>query len=292
MSVVGIDIISKRGERRKYLPLEMRMKMYEDVIELRRQRLKHKEIQEKIYKKHRKRLPISTIKDWINRKHNPFGKVNKFNEEPSPKLEYIIGTMFTDGYKYIDKKKPQYFIRLEAKDKEFAEKFAECLTKVLGRKKPYKPFFDRKRKRWIVIGCSVLLFKFLNRTLKELKTIIEYDEKCVSAFLQALFDSEGSIHIKIKGRKRRRQLYLCNTNRKLLIYAKYLLKKYFDVDSSGPHLVRKKGNIVHFPNGKIAKTNKDYYYLYVRTKSFLNFYRHVGFSIKRKQQRLIKAIQW
>jgi hypothetical protein len=56
MSVVGIDIISKRGERRRCLPLEMKMKMYDDVIKLRKQRLKHKEIQEKIYKKHRKRL--------------------------------------------------------------------------------------------------------------------------------------------------------------------------------------------------------------------------------------------
>jgi hypothetical protein len=38
MGVVGIKI-SKRGERRKYLPLEIRAKMYEDVIELKRQGL-------------------------------------------------------------------------------------------------------------------------------------------------------------------------------------------------------------------------------------------------------------
>jgi hypothetical protein len=40
MSVVGIDIISKRGERRKYLPLEIRAKMYEDVLRLHREGLR------------------------------------------------------------------------------------------------------------------------------------------------------------------------------------------------------------------------------------------------------------
>jgi intein-encoded DNA endonuclease-like protein len=90
---------------------------------------------EKIYEKYGKQLPLSTISYWINRKHNPFGKVNKFDEKPSPKLAYIIGVMFSDGYKYIGKKKSQYFLRLEVNDKEFAEKFAECLTKDIRKKK-------------------------------------------------------------------------------------------------------------------------------------------------------------
>jgi intein-encoded DNA endonuclease-like protein len=291
MGVVGLDIISKRGERRKILPFEIRAKMYEDVIELGKQELKCKGIQRRIYEKHRKRLPISTIKDWINRKHNPFGKVNKFDEKPSPKLEYIIGTMFTDGYKYIGKKKSQHFLRLEVNDREFAEKFAECLTKVLGRKKPYKPFFDRKRKRWIVIGCSVLLFKFLNKSLEELKPHIEYSKETVASFLRALFDAEGCIYVKIKRGKRRRQLRLCNTNKELLIYAKYLLKEHFDIDATGPYLTTRRGSIIYSPNGKIAKTNKDEYYIYIRARSLLNFYKHIGFIIKRKQRDLIRAIQ-
>ena len=290
MSVVGVGIISKRGEGRKYLPLEMRMKMYEDVIELGRQELKYKEIQERIFKKYKIQLSISTIFHWVNKERHPLGNLNKFNGEPSPELAYIIGVILSDGYKYIGKKKFQYFLRLAVKDKEFAEKFAECLTKVLKKKKPYKPFFDRKTIRWIVVGCSVLLFRFLNRTLKELKTIIEHDEKCVSAFLQALFDGEGYIYVKITKRKRKRQLCLCNTNRELLEYIQYLLRNFFSIDST-IYLASKKG-LRYFPNNKIGKSDKDEYCLYVRTKGFLSFYRHVGFSIKRKQQRLIKAIQW
>jgi intein-encoded DNA endonuclease-like protein len=289
MGVVGIKI-SKRGERRKYLPLEVRIAMHDDVLRLHREGLSYSQLMEKIYEKYGKQLPLSTISHWVNKIHNPLGRLNKFNEKPSPELAYIIGVILSDGYKYIGKKF-QYNLRLAVNDREFTEKFAECLTKVLGKKRPYKPSFDRKRKRWIIVGCSIRLFEFLNRPLKELKTCIEYDKDCVSAFLRALFDAEGSIYVKIRGRRRERILRLYNTNRKLLNYTKYLLKKHFDIDSLGPHLKTKSGEITHFPNGKIIKTNEDCYYIYIRAKSLLNFYRHVGFSIKRKQQRLIKAIK-
>jgi len=289
MGVVGIDIISKRGERRKYLPLETRMKMYEDVLKLGRQGLKYKEIQKIIYKKHRKRLPIPTAFHWINEKHNPLGKVNKFDEKPSPELEYIVGTMFSDGYKYIGKKS-RYSLRLDVNDREFAEKFAECLTKVLGKKKPYKPFWSKSKKQWIIEGCSVQLYKFLDRPLEELKPYIEHCKDCVASFLRALYDAEGSICVKIKGRKRKRRLYLYNTNKELLVYVQYLLKKYFGINST-LHLAIKKGSISHFPNNKIAKTNQDEYYVYIHARSLLNFYRCIGFTIKRKQRDLIRAIQ-
>jgi intein-encoded DNA endonuclease-like protein len=289
MSVVGVDIISKRGKRRKCLPLEIRAKMYEDVIELKRQGLKPSQIQEELFEKYKVQLCMKNIYNWINGKHYPFGNVNNFNEKPSPKLAYIVGVIFTDGYKYIGKQS-QYSLRLAVNDREFAEKFAECLTEILKKKKPYKPFYNKNQKKWIVAGCSVLLFGFLNRTLKELKPIIEHDEKCVSAFLQALFDGEGTIYIKIKGKKRRRGLYLFNTNKKLLIYAKYLLRKYFSIEATGPYLKTRKGTLREFPNG-VYKATKDCHYIYIRTKSLSNFYRHVGFSIKRKQQKLIKAIK-
>jgi intein-encoded DNA endonuclease-like protein len=278
MGVVGLDIISKRGERRKILPLEIRMKMYEDVIELGRQGLTQREIQKRIHEKHGIRLPQPTISVWTNGKHNPFGNINKFDEKPSPKLAYIIGAILSDGYKYITKKKFNYSIRIAVNDREFAEKFAECLTEILKKKKPYKPFYDKNQKKWVVAGYSIRLYKFLNRKLKELKRYIEYDKDCVSAFLQAVFDGDGSIH--------KRTLLLYNTDKKLLSYVQYLLKKYFDIDTTGPHLARKKSNIIHSP-----KANKDEYYIYIRAKSLQKFYECIGFVIKRKQQRLIKAVK-
>jgi len=288
MSVVGVDIINKRGERRKYLPLEIRAKMYDDVIELRKQGLTQREIQKIIYGKYRIQISIRNIYNWINGKHKPLGRVNKFDEKPSPELEYINGVMFSDGFKYFDNGK--HILCLSVKDKEFAEEFGRCLAKVLGKKKPYKPFWNKNRKQWVIKGCSIQLFKFLERSLEESKPYIEYSKETVASFLRALFDAEGCIYVKIKEGRKQRTLMLHNTNKELLIYAKYLLKKYFDIDVTGPHLARKSGKIFNFPNGAY-KTTQDYYYIYVRVRSFLNFYKHIGFSIKRKQRDLIKATQ-
>jgi intein-encoded DNA endonuclease-like protein len=285
MGVVGLDIISKRVERRKYLPLEIRAKMYEDVIELRRQGLTYKEIQKIIYEKYRKRLPIPTIFCWTNKKSHPLGNVNKFDEKPSPELAYVIGVILSDGYKYFDSK--GYLLRLAVNDKEYAEEFGRCLAKVVGKKKPYKPFWDENRKQWTVAECSILLFKFLEKPFEKLKFYIEYSEETVASFLRAMFDGEGCIYVKFR---RERKLLLHNTNKELLSYIQYLLKKYFDIDTTGLHLARKSGKNFNFPNG-VYKTTKNYYYLYICTKSLLNFHEHISFTIKRKQQRLIKAIK-
>jgi intein-encoded DNA endonuclease-like protein len=259
----------------------MRMKMYEDVIELRKQGLIHEKIRKIIYKKYGKQISLSTISFWINGKKHPLGNVNKFDEKPSPELEYIIGAIFSDGYKYFDNN-THYLLRLAVKDREFAEEFGRCLVKVLGRRKPYKLYRDKSKKQWIVMGCSIQLYKFLNRPLEELKIYIEHCKDCVSAFLRALFDGDGHIY--------KRRLMFYNTNKELLIYVQYLLKKYFDVEATGPHLATRKGSIRHFPNG-VYKATEDYYYIYIRANSLLNFYKHIGFTIKRKQKRLIKAIK-
>ncbi|MEM2554607.1 MAG: LAGLIDADG family homing endonuclease [Nitrososphaerota archaeon] len=275
--------ISKEGERQKYLPLEIRAKIYDDVIELRKQGLSYTQIQRKIYEKYGRRISLSQICFWLNKKHHPLGKVNKFDDKSSSELAYIIGTILSDGNIYFGDK--NCILRLAVKDYEFAEEFGRCLAKVLGRKEPYKPFWSRKQKLWVVEGYSILLYKFLDRPFEELKPYIEHSKKTISAFIRALFDGEGSM------RKYKRQLELYNTNKELLSYTQYLLKRCFDIDTTGPYLASKAGTIRYFPNSVITKTTKDNYYLRIRTNSLLNFYKYIGFTIKRKKQRLIKAVQ-
>jgi len=289
MSVVDLDIMSKRGERRKYLPLEIRMRIYDDVLRLHEKELSNSQIQKRIYEKYGKQISLSRIGDWINGKYNPLRKVNKFDGKPSPELEYINGAMLSDGFKYFDNGK--YILCLSVKDKEFAEEFGRCLSKVLGKKESYKPYWDKSLKTWVVKECSIQLYKFLDKPLEELKPYIEHCKDCVASFLRALFDAEGCIYVKIKEGKRQRILMLYNTNKELLTYVQYLLKKYFDIDTTGPHLAKRKGSIMYFPNGKIAKTNEDCYYIYIRANSLLNFYEYIGFTLKRKQRTLIKAIK-
>jgi intein-encoded DNA endonuclease-like protein len=282
MGVVGLDIISKRGKRRRCSPLEVRMRIYDDVLRLYEEGLSHTQIQKRIYEKYGKRLFQPTISHWINGKHNPLGKVNKFDEKSSPELAYVIGVILSDGYKYFDSK--GYLLRLAVNDREYAEEFGKCLAKVLGKRNIYKPFWNENLKQWVVKGCSILLYKFLDKPLEELKPYIEYSKETVASFLRALFDGDGFIH------KNKRTLKLFNINEKLLVYVQYLLKEYFDINST-LCLEKRRGSIEHFPNGKIAKTTENYYSIYIHVNSLLNFYRHIGFTIKRKQQRLIKAIK-
>jgi len=44
-------------------------------------------------------------------------------------------------------------------------------------------------------------------------------------------------------------------------------------------------------SGKIYETKKQCYYLHIRTNSLPRFYRYVGFTIRRKQRRLIEAVR-
>jgi len=103
------------------------------------------------------------------------------------------------------------YIRETFKEKEVAEEFGRCLAKVVGRKKPYKPYWDKKLKQWVIEGGNEQLYDFLNRPLEELKPYIEYSKETVASFLRGVFDRSGDV------------------NEKGVVL--YLLKKYFDIDT-------------------------------------------------------------
>src|SRR5256885_10532022 len=58
---------------------------------------------------------------------------------------------------------------LSVTDRDFAEEFGRCLAKLLHRALPYKVRWSEKRKRCIVQGASIFLYKFLNHQWLELK---------------------------------------------------------------------------------------------------------------------------
>lgn len=224
------------------------------------------------------RLNKSHISYWVRGIHKPLGRINRFDGKPSPELASVIGTMLSDGSRYQHNDTKAFW--LGVKDREYAEGFGRDLAKVLRRRKPYKPHLSDQR--WVLEGHSILLFNHLNKPWQNLKPHVEHCRNCVAAFLRAFFDGEGSIH--------RRQLTIYNTDKQLLIYIKGLLKRYFDIDSTGPHVSQKSGTVRYWSNRKEAyKTKKDCYYIYIRRHSLPTFYKEVGFTIRRKQRRLAEA---
>lgn len=267
--------------RRTYAAFERWIRIYDDVLRLRRDGLSYKDITERIYRLYRARLYKPTISRWVNGFQEPLTRVNKFDPRPSPELAGVIGVVLSDGNRYLH---GGYRIRLSVKDRDYAEAFGQDLAKVLRKKKPYEPRWSRSQQHWSVTGYSILLFKHLDMPLQKLKPSIEANRTCVARFLRRFFDGEASIY--------GRNLTLYNTNRKVLVYIQQLLRRYFGIETTALNRnVRAGYSFRDHRTGKIYQAKKTCFRLYIRVHSLPLFHRYVGFTIKRKQQRLIQALR-
>jgi intein-encoded DNA endonuclease-like protein len=273
------DNITKT-KRRKIPPREIRIKAFNDVHKLRKRGLSYTEIRKEIYRKHGVWIDTTTISRWLRGVSSPYnGRWIPSLEllEPSEDLANVIGVVLGDGY--TRKSGDRCFIGLKAKDKEFVEKFGRCLANVLGRK-PVRP--RKEERRYAIEITSKTLYELLKKPvdLKRIRRHVEHCPKCAAAFLRGLFDSEAYI-------SKEGYIYLHNTNYDLLVYAQKLLWKYFRIEATGPWPSKQKGTPMHDPRtGKQYKTNEDCYYIYIGAESLPKFYRHIGFTISRKQKRL------
>ena len=272
-----------------YLPREMRIVLFQEVVGLREKKLSYKRIIDEVWGKYRIRLSKSHVSAWLRRIHSPFNGRNipsidllKSSEE----LAYIIGVKLGDGYTRRVKKRVKgynnVFLGLKVKDVEFADEFARCLAKVLGRHPP-KPFYDKKRGWYVVEVESKTLYELLKKpvNLDGLKKYIEHCEDCMAAFLRGFADSEGSVD-------KSGPIYIVNTDLVLLMYVKDLLQR-LGVVATGPRPKTRQGGVFHDP--LTGKRYKDCYYLRIRVSSNITFYRKVGFTIRRKQERLENYIK-
>jgi intein-encoded DNA endonuclease-like protein len=170
------------------------------------------------------------------------------------------------------------------KDREFAAEFGQCLAKVLERK-TINPRYRKSLSRYVVEVHSQTLYELLKKPvdLDKLKKYIEYCEECIAAFLRGFVDSEG--YVDKKG-----YIYIYNTDYELLTYVKDLLQR-LGIESTGPKPTRdRQGTIASFRNGSY-KRRKDKYYVYIRAGSNINFYKNIGFTIRRKLRRLENYIK-
>ena len=263
----------------KFRPTIAREKLFRAVLELRKEGLSYNQIIGKIETEHGVRLNKSHVSDWISGKHRPFGYVRAFDPKPCTELAYAIGVSLGDASTSSGRKNYNHKIKLRVIDREFAEEFARCLG-VLLRRLPPRVKWHEKTHSWHTELSSLLLKKFLTQDLKTLIPSIKHCQACKGAFLRGFYDSEASI--------RGRQLRVYNGEIEKLKLVCSLLGS-LGVSTTGPHLRGEKGGMVSI-KGKMYHVNKDQHYVYVRTDSLLAFYERVGFTIKRKQERLEDAL--
>jgi len=276
----------------RYLLRELRIKLYNDVVALRRSGLTYRGIIGEVWRKYGVRLSKSHISYWIRGIHNLHnGRLIPSMEllEPFETLAYIIGAVLGDGYPKIKgrfrKGYRHTIIRFEAVDREFVEEVARCIAVVLNRPPPKLKIRKGTRKYFVEVE-SKTLWELLRRPidLERLRKYIEHCEKCMAAFLRGFFDAEGCV-------SKSGYILAFNTNYEVLTYVQGLLER-FGIESTGPRVSRPAGSLIKIDpiTGKIYTTKKDCYCIYIRSYCNVNFYNHIGFTILRKQERLERYV--
>jgi len=279
--------LKQRRRRGPYLPRELRIRIYEDVLELRKQGLSYRELINEIKRRYGVTISKSTCSEWCKGIHSPCNGIRiptlQFLK-PSEDLAYVIGVEAGDGYVWKKSKPPptydEFFIGLMVKDKEFAEEFGRRLAKVLGREPPMLRL--NKDGKWVVQVKCKTLYELLKKPIdiERIRPYVEHCERCITMFLRGFFDSEGCIYGGM--------ISVFNTDYRLLEYVIYLLRRIgMEVTSEKPRLHQRAGKQFRNPKmGKVYRTRKDIYYVRVRTKSSFEFYMKVGFIVERKRRRL------
>jgi intein-encoded DNA endonuclease-like protein len=261
---------------RKYLPLDIRVRLRSRVLELTKLSMSYQQIQTEIFESTHIRLSKGSISEWVRGIHNPSGGKNKFRAVASPELAFVIGVIAGDGN--LNVHGYNYEMLLSVTDHDFAEEFSRCLAKILGKPNLYKVRWSEKRKRWIVQGSSIFLHRFLGGGWQRLKRYVEHCYRCRASFLRALFDGEGAID--------RNRISIYNTDLRLLLYIRQLLSK-FGIETRNPYVHSLAGSILKDPRtGVFYERRRDCYAMAIGTAGNLQFARHIGFSIQRKSRLL------
>lgn len=222
-------------------------------------------------------LNVSTIKNWLylgakprvisERAEDVIKKRSNLLPKKSTTLSqglgFILGVVYGDGSVYFRLSKNNIrtngVISLEVTDKELALKFREILNKWSGR--PTKIRFRDTRGSWRVRLYSTQAARFIKGF--KLTNLKKASQHVKSAFLRGFFDSEGGVY--------KTTIKVCNINQSLILLVRDLL------DSFGIYT-------------RMYKCGKLYSLCISNRKGRELFKEKVGFTISRKQKRLIKSL--
>ena len=226
-------------------------------------------------------IPKDTIRDWIYRGVKPkrLRKTKILPQEAkrlSPELAYILGVVEGDGCLCKAKRRSlpgenyDYVLTLGVTDKDFAEYFSKQVKKWCFFQ-PYMAKYPQSgmgtKDVYVVRLRSKDAYEFLSNF--DLNTILESDEKIKGMFLKGFYDSEGHVTKNKKGRS----VIVGVTNLRIIKLVERLLET-MNIRTSG----LKQRNIEGY---------KKFYLLYASSTKALELFRDkIGFSIKRKQDRL------
>ena len=231
-------------------------------------------------------------KENINRRSNTKAIPNKNYKELTPERAYILGVMCGDGCVFsgmANKGKwdyKLYIVHLSVKDKDFIDEFIRCTKEVYGIV-PSLYYRDRNKlnNKWSNIWVARITRKEIYNDLstygfggnkwKVPKDIINSnDEKVIGSFLRGFYDSEGSI---CKGLRSFNVVVYSNSYKGLLGVRN--LSKKLGIETS------------KIMQDKRFNRNPTFFFAILKKRNLEIFLNKVGFSIQRKQDKLINHLK-
>lgn len=213
------------------------------------------------------------VRKWINGKGFAIQVRHHPDLNPSPDLGYLLGVIYGDGtLTNVDNE--DYRICLNATDRDFVERFAQALARVLNRKPiPIRSFREQGngKTRYRAYAASYLLYQWANQPLYKHKELLN---KYPREFLRGFFDSEGTIRI----RKHQSTISLSNTKQELIALCSKLLNNLG----------------IKCKTYTSEKTNSKWrteHILYISgQREVKNFITAIGSSVQRKNKKFEKAL--
>lgn len=237
--------------------------LFSKVFDLKKQGLGYKRVIKKVKLEDNVRLALGTLSYWFNNDVKMIGGENYFEAKPSPELSYILGVMFGDGSACLYSKKQDYFLSLQVKDRDFAEKFSECGTRVLKKEKPYVVLEHTPKtfsKKYLTRIRSKQLYHFVKDVKRDFEKAKPFIEEFPAEFVRGLADSEGTASVAVRYPLNLNVCVAVSTNFSLLSYVKELLARKFDIATK---LVKSKnaGMSDSIIDGRLITRTKDLYAL-------------------------------
>jgi intein-encoded DNA endonuclease-like protein len=209
----------------------------------------------------------------------------------TPSRAYIFGVMCGDGcvFSGIEKKDrwnfKSHIVHLSVKDKDFLEEYMRNFKEVYG----FLPriYYRRgQREKWSNIWIARVnrkniyedldRYKFGKMWLVPEEIMKSQDKRIVCSFLRGIYDSEGSVTVGLRGAS----ISFTNVSKRGIEQVKELLDRV-GISSS---------KIGEHKFDKSFRKNRCYYFTITHLENYLLFLENIGFSIKRKETKLIKYV--
>lgn len=234
-------------------------------------------------------IKYETIRSWVTGKRNPLRKLNFVTAFDGDLVE-LVGMAVGDGsWHKVLKGKSYDSARLSyaSKDLELATRAGELMAKVMGKPRPYRPYWSTANGVYVAECTSKNLVEILQEALARFSDLIRRHQ---IRFLRGVYDAEGCITVRKRRGRIYPRIYLSNSDSEILDLTRSLLEAIgirttIEMNTKAG----REKTILEVE----TRTNKNVYNICIGTRQNVLVFAHkIGFGVGRKDALLRKTVRW